>query len=172
MRIGIHCTLTFVEKMSTQEGKAKRRSWGKTKPREEISIINHEKIEETLKAIAEETKHSEVSLERSSSNLTDLQYPELMSNDALVTRLKYIKVPIPVYPDGKPSRERLLHLYKVHVLPRPQRAKWRNRKKKNGGMSQDDQMEVDDWSVKADGNSSTILQRKRYLSASIIQWNL
>ena len=51
----------------------------------------------------------------------DLQQPELLSSEALVRVLAERKVPIPVYPDGKPSRERLVYLFRRHVTPRPQR---------------------------------------------------
>ena len=53
----------------------------------------------------------------------DLQHPDLMNNDSLVKYLRDIKVPIPMYPDGTPSRERLIYLFKKHVTPQPQRSK-------------------------------------------------
>lgn len=152
--------------------KQKRRAWGKTKQREEITIINREKIEETLQQIAEESKKSK-NLEKScegadpSKSTMDLQYPELMSNDALITALKRIKVPIPVYPDGTPSRERLMYLYRSNVLPRPQRNRWRTGKRRNarqGGDNSGAGMEVDRHDADDGWNESsthTTQHRKR-----------
>ena len=152
--------------------KLKRRSWGKTKQREEVTIINREKIEETLQKISEESKKSQAILEESnnaaiskSSTAIDLQYPELMSNDALVAALKRIKVPIPVYPDGTPSRERLMYLYKTNVLPRPQRNRWRTGRRRRNALKGDGSgpMEVDQQDTDAgwDNNADVEQQRKR-----------
>lgn len=67
----------------------------------------------------------------SSSNAQDTQHPELMSNQTLVDRLSEMKVAIPVYPDGQPSRERLLYLFRKHVSPKPQRSGfWRRRRRR------------------------------------------
>lgn len=135
--------------MSAQ--KERRRSWGKTKHRE-VTVINREKIEETLSSIAEEEKKrkliSSVNTARSTGGVEytgggDLQFPELMSDEALVTALKRIKVPIPVYSDGRPSRERLLYLYKTNVMPRPQRKRERRLRGSQGNNQA--VMEVDDW---------------------------
>lgn len=145
----------------------KRRSWGKTTHRE-ITVINREKIEETLKTIAEETKKCQATSDESnrSVGIVDLQYPELMSNDSLITALKRIKVPIPVYSDGKPSRERLLYLYRMNVLPRPQRngrgrartgISWNPDRGDQGGVAMDVEQQ-NDWSV---NGATRELQRKR-----------
>lgn len=140
----------------------KKRAWGKTE-RKEITIINRENIEETLRNMSEEAKKCTVTSEES-TRVMNLQYPELMSDEALVVALKRIKVPIPVYSDGRPSRERLLYLYKTNVLPRPQRSQWKDHKRKRsaGVTSQEStEMEVDhhgDWSI----DGTTVLNRKRY----------
>ena len=149
----------------------KKRSWGKTKLREGVTVIDREKIEETLQIIAEETKKLQSSQERDNSaagtgSKSDLQYPELMSNDALVAALKRIKVPIPVYPDGTPSRERLMYLYKTNVLPRPQRNSWkRGRQRRNvaeGGNVDMTEVDQQDNSAGWDETPGTVeLQRKR-----------
>ena len=166
--------------MAAQKEKKEKRSWGRTKHKE-VTVINQEKIEETLQSLAEEVKQRElassVSYTSSASGApgpagagegVDLQYPELMSDDALAAVLKRIKVPIPVYPDGRPSRERLLYLFKTNVLPRPQRnQRKRKRQLRDSAMvSRGDDggtaMEVDDWSTNgAQTNSSTEIQRKR-----------
>lgn len=156
---------------------AKKRSWGKSRQREEVTIINREKLEETLQTLAEEAKKckttsilSNKATTSTSTGEMDLQYPELMSDESLVTALKRIKVPIPVYPDGRPSRERLLHLYRTNILPRPQRS--RRKRRRVSGVSQDDQgssvmeVEVEDhseWDANSGGSSNnTQLQRKRW----------
>lgn len=162
--------------MSVQ--KVKRRSWGKTRPKEGIAVINRERIEETLKSLDEEAKKPapKATQEGSGQNAgLNLQYPELMSDEDLVSALKRIKVPIPVYSDGRPSRERLLYLYRTNVLPRPQRAKssWRTRQGRRRGVAGSQQensqggtdaMEVDQddhsWSLNG-GNVDRVIQRKR-----------
>lgn len=160
-----NCALRPFHKMSEQ--KERRRSWGRTKHRE-VTVIDQKKIEETLHSFAEEVRKREVVSNEISVESTggiDLQYPELMSNDALISALKRIKVPIPVYPDGSPSRERLLYLFKTNVLPRPQRKQWKQKRRLQGSIvSHDDHggsaMEVDDWC--AGGAQTAELQRKRY----------
>ena len=162
--------------------RVKKRSWGKTKQREEITIINHEKIEETLQKLAEEAKTSQSNEQKdgntvnsgSRSSGVDLQYPELMSNDALIAALKRIKVPIPVYPDGTPSRERLLYLYKTNVMPRPQRNSWTRGRQRRKASKEDavGVMEVDQEDDGAGWNetstSNMIPQRKRCALKGIV----
>jgi hypothetical protein len=149
----------------------RKRSWGCRTKQKEVIIINQEKIEKTLQ-LAAEAKKREVVLKESTIEGTgesDLQYPELMSNDTLIAALKRIQVPIPVYPDGSPSRERLLYLFKTNVMPRPQRSR---RKRLRGSQSNhgvedkgDIAMEVDDWSESGpQSRSKAELQRKRYSS--------
>lgn len=154
-----------------------KRSWGKGRQREEVTIINREKIEETLQTLVEEAKKCKTASNSSNKATTgtrtdemDLQYPELMSDESLVTALKRIKVPIPVYPNGRPSRERLLHLYRTNILPRPQRNR-RKRRRVSGVSQEDDQggsaMEVEveyhsEWDANSSESSNTQLQRKRW----------
>lgn len=113
----------------------------------------------------------------------DLQQPELMSDERLVEALKRIKVPIPVYADGQPSRERLLYLYKTNVWPQPQRERqqWRRRRRRNdnwedGGVGgewgeEGMKMEVndgrDDWSTNRAGGRSVLLKKKWYLLLTV-----
>ena len=154
--------------------KVRKRSWGKSRQREDVTIISREKIEETLQTLAEEAEKCKTTSNSSSRATTstgemDLQYPELMSDESLVTALKRIKVPIPVYPNGRPSRERLLHLYRTNILPRPQRS--HQKRRRVSGVSQDAQggsaMEVEveyhsEWDANGSENSNTQLQRKRW----------
>lgn len=81
----------------------------------------------------------------------DLQQPELLSSEALVRVLSERSVPVPVYPDGRPSRERLVYLFRRHVTPRPQREggarAWRGRGKRR--RRPDEAMEVEDGSRSA-----------------------
>ena len=144
-------------------GISKRRSWGK-RPKEKIAIIDQMEIEEAVK----QTVLSDCSPKIGS---TDLQHPELMTTERLAGFLSGMKVPIPVYPDGKPSRERLIYLFKRHVMPKPQRdtirgpGKWRRRRKRRRS---DDVMDVDllsahgdDWSHSSEGSWGLPLERKR-----------
>lgn len=165
-----------------EQQRSRKRSWGKARHKEDITIINREKIEETLQTIAEEKKKAEVLPPANhktggegggggdQSTGLDLQYPELMSNESLVAALRRIKVPIPVYPDGNPSRERLLYLYKTNVLPRPQRNRSRgSRGQRRGqkveqgeqGVTEMDIDQTDDWAMNSDGSLDLNLQRKR-----------
>lgn len=165
-------TLTFVKMSATAPPKLlKRRSWGKTKHRE-VTVVNQEKIEEALQSLAEEAARKAESPDEATCKETgvDLQYPELMSDGALISALKRIKVPIPVYSDGRPSRERLLYLYKMNVLPRPQRNHWKRKRRQlhvsaasQGNEGGGTAMEVDDWCLngaQGQGNGAE-LQRKR-----------
>ena len=173
--------------------KAKRR-WGKTRNREKITIVDKMEIEETLQKFAEEVKLSEkrheVAPTPKQNHELDLQQPELMSDFALVEALKKIKVPIPVYVDGRPSRERLIYLFRQHVIPRPQRQgrrplRRRYRKlKRSGGQTEtpasckieeagpvamevDGTAESDDyWALNSDGSWVLPLERKRYVHTS------
>ena len=160
MKILCKLVETFINKMAAEGRGRKKRSWGKTR-RREVTIINREEMEETLQTLAEEVRQSKVNSGMDGENTgIHLQYPELMSNETLIKALRQLKVPIPVYPDGHPSRERLLYLYKANVLPRPQRNRWRRRKRL---LSNDSKMEVahsdDDWTVGNDGSS--LPHRKR-----------
>ena len=177
----------------TSAEKAKRR-WGKTRNRDKITIVDRMEIEETLQKFAEEVKsfkeRHEVASTPKQNHELDLQQPELMSDFALVEALKKIKVPIPVYADGRPSRERLLYLYRQHVMPRPQRqggrrpGRRRERKlKRVGGQAETPAsskseevgpvaMEVDGtpesdnfWALDSDGSWVVPLglKRKRYI---------
>ena len=173
-----------------EQTKAKRR-WGKSRHREKITIVDRMEIEETLQKFASEVKerHSVApSPDQEKEETVDLQQPELMTDFALVEALKKIKVPIPVYSDGTPSRERLLYLFRQHVLPRPQRARrgrrLSGRRRERIGRRVDGQaeamascklddpqresMEVDEaegsndhWALRSDGTWKLPLQRKR-----------
>ena len=137
----------------------KKRRWGKARPRVNVTVINKADLEDTLQKLEEEVKERKsrpiVTSQQSSENLKstlftgiDLQQPQLMSNERLIEALRKIKVPIPVYLDGSPSRERLLYLYRTYVLPQPQRSKqqWgrkkrlRGKRRNNGGMVVVDQI--------------------------------
>lgn len=145
-------------------------------------------IEDSLQKFAEEVKsfkdRHEVAATPHNNHQLDLQQPELMSDFSLVEALRKIKVPIPVYADGSPSRERLLYLFRQHVMPRPQRTKHGRRQlrrrmlKRAGGGEESssqscnveeaellDDMEVDatddHWALGEDGSWLFPMQRKR-----------
>jgi len=81
----------------------------------------------------------------------DLQQPELMSNERLVEALAKIKVPIPVYSDGSPSRERLLYLYRTYILPQPQRVRhqWRRKARHREPGTEKREITMGRYSLKA-----------------------
>lgn len=171
--------------MAAATEKTKRR-WGKSRHREKITIVDRMEIEDTLQKFAEEEKSFKDRHEVASTPTNDepdLQQPELMSDFALVEALRKIKVPVPVYADGTPSRERLIYLFRQHVTPRPQRMRQgrrpfrrRDRKLKRlqaasvkSNEAEHVAMEVDGaaelenfWAVKSDGSWVLPLQRKRY----------
>lgn len=139
------------------EKRAKRRAWGKTRHREKVVPMEVEEVGELVRSVASPGK-------------TDLQHPELLTDDRLIEVLAGMRVQIPVYADGKPSRERLIYLFRKHVTPRPQRL--RQRSKRKGGQWWKEVMEVDpdpqqesDWSAEGGGGVDTSpsapLQRKR-----------
>lgn len=116
--------------------KTKKRAWGKTRHRGRKPPSESED-DSTLVPLSEPIKKVKTFEEPDTLIQIDLQHPELMSNDFLVKALGNIKVPIPIYPDGTPSRERLIYLFKKHVTPQPQRARttrskpWRKNSNKN-----------------------------------------
>lgn len=132
----------------------KKRRWGKARTRDSVTVIGNNELEDSLQKLEEERKerkslviatsqeHNDSgSIKSTSFGVLDLQQPQLMSNERLIEALKKINVPIPVYPDGSPSRERLLYLYRTFVLPQPQRNKqqwgrrrFRGKRKNNGEM--------------------------------------
>lgn len=88
---------------------AKRRCWGRTtQQKEKIKIIENMELEVIDEVVSE-------------AGTVDLQQPELMSTENLTRILTERKVPIPVYGNGTASRERLLFLFRKHIVPRPQR---------------------------------------------------
>ena len=166
----------------------KKRSWGRTRPRANVTVINGEEIEETLQGIEEEckkralTSQSEQAKPVSQSVGINLQQPELLNNERLIEALRKVKVPIPVYSDGRPSRERLLFLYRTNVLPKPQRKRqiWKRRCKEqsnyegSGGGSRDGgELEVndgrDDWATNGAGLSAVLTEKKRYTFRAIFR---
>ena len=185
--------LSCAIKMASTE-KSKRR-WGKTRNREKITVVDQMEIEVTLQKFAEEVKsfkerHEEALTSKQDREL-DLLQPELMSDFSLVEELNKIKVPIPVYAGGRPSRERLLYLFRQHVIPRPQRqgrrlVRRRDRKlKRVGGQCESSAsanievagpvaMEVDAindfWALDSDG--SWVLPSSEKTVLMHIQWNL
>ena len=121
--------------------KQKRRSWGKTRQNKDtITTVNQTDIENVVRECKElELARKSAQAERKETEhcLLEAQHPELMHADSLVRALTELKVPIPVYEDGKPSRERLVYLFRKHVTPRPQRSWWRrsgSRKRRRGGQ--------------------------------------
>lgn len=100
-----------------RSGAAKRRSWGKPRPKEKVLCIDHMDV-------AELTRIEKISSDNSRSK--DLLHPELMSNETIVSHLSEMKI---VIPEREPSRERLFYLFRKHVSPKPQRNGFWRRKK-------------------------------------------
>ncbi len=143
------------------EKRVKRRAWGKTRHREKMDPME---VEETL-----DQDKSSLRPGPSKADLIDLQHPELLTNDRLVEVLSGMRVQIPVYSDGEPSRERLIYLFRKHVTPRPQREGLRGRGGGRRRWREQVAMEVDHgrqrWAWSGDGSGGTSqsgpLQRKR-----------
>lgn len=153
---------TILKKMAASEKVAKKRAWGKPRQREKIAIID--RIE--LMEVDEPPKETPNVNPRPKTHEIDLQHPELLGTETMVEILSEMRVLIPVYPDGEPSRERLIYLFRKHVTPRPQRTRERGRGwvRKRRRLGDDSVMEVggsswDDWTGNSDGRP--MLQRKR-----------
>ncbi len=108
----------------TEDGKSRKRAWGKTKHRGKGPPVAETESMECNDASAVKRIKLNDDTSRESSSKIDLQHPELMSNTTLVSLLSEYKVPIPVYADGTPSRERLMYLARKHITPQPQRPRW------------------------------------------------
>ena len=153
--------------MAKQE---KRRSWGRARSKEKIAIVDQMEVDVLVKETGSVDKLTDVTCMATDS--VDFQHPEIMSSESLVAILSQMRVPIPVYEDGKPSRERMIYLFKRHVTPRPQRDTYwrqlgRRRKRRRG---EDIPMEVDDtcsgagdWALNSGGGcAESPVQRKRW----------
>ena len=111
--------------------KVRKRQWGKCRESEKVLILETMDLEipdPIDKGIGGKKKDEEG--DKSSEKGLDLQHPEMLSNQSLTEILTKYRIPIPVYSDGLPSRERLLYLFRTHVQPRPQRSQQMRRKKR------------------------------------------
>ena len=104
----------------------KKRAWGKSKEQDKITIIENMELElpdkpklDDSRTVIDEDRKEVIDEDR--KEVIDLQHPEMLSNERLVKVLSEMKVSIPVYQNGSPSRERLIYLFRKHVIPRPQR---------------------------------------------------
>ncbi len=151
--------------------KQRKRAWGKTKNRGKGPPVV-ETIEGDTDTSREPAKKIKLMSDEETINkqAIDLQYPELMTDSTLVAMLSNMKVPIPVYPDGTPSRERLIYLFKKHVTPQPQRTGgrgrfWKKRSGVNRGYSTSGAAPMNikehDWSG-SNVSIITAISRKRY----------
>ena len=109
----------------TNTSPTKKRSWGRSMQREKINIVENMELEIPDKPMTAGDSKAELA-PISNETSVDLQHPEFLSTAKLVNLLTEHKVPIPVYEDGSTSRDRLLFLFKKHIVPRPQR---KNRQK-------------------------------------------
>ncbi len=149
----------------------KKRSWGRTVQRETINIVGNMEIETQDTLVNIHIKNDAASQEGEST--IDLQHPELLDTDSLVNLLKERRVPIPVYENGSASRERLIFLFRKHVVPRPQRKLsqklpyderiYRTRVEKNQGMEWEGNRGAVDGSCRSwegGGNSEIVLGKR------------
>ncbi len=159
----------------------RKRVWGKTKNRGK-GPPELETVECDMELVGNPIKRIKLSNDGkgSSQHSVDLQHPELMSDSVLVKALSDIKVPIPIYSDGTPSRERLIHLFKKHVTPRPQRTRdegrfWRKQSGLGIAVPMDTSSSNDqDQSGGGGRNDLTVpvIQRKRYIIIIIVYLNV
>ena len=146
----------------------RKRAWGKTKNRgKETSGANL--VDSPTESCGEAVKRIKLSEEPAQQGLSvDLQHPERMDDATLVAVLSNIKVPIPVYSDGAPSRERLIYLFKKHVTPQPQRTFTRSRRLGRrqygaGGNEPHRAMDIDSHDCAETSNTAASTSvRKRY----------
>lgn len=145
-------------------GVAKKRAWGRSRPTTDVltTLLDNTEVEELISTTVRE--------EKSSMHTTiDLQHPELISDDDLIKSLVQMKVPIHNHDSGEPSRERLIHLFKQHVIPRPQRDRHGTaRKRKRTGDSQMDVEASYDW----ENSKLEPESRKRYVACVLLTHKL
>lgn len=155
----------------------RKRAWGKTKNRGKGPPLV-DPLDSDMDTPEEPVKRIKINTfeEPNHHQTIDLQSPELMSDSVLVEVLSTFKVPIPVYSDGTPSRERLIYLFKKHVTPQPQRTRgsgrfWRKRisaQRSSTNRVIPLEMDIDsqqEWSDITDSDASTVNstnKRKRY----------
>ena len=152
----------------------KKRAWGKSKEQDKVTIIENMELELPDKPKLDDSR---TVIDEDRKEVTDLQHPEMLSNERLVKVLSEMKVPIPVYQNGSPSRDRLIYLFRKYVMPRPQRKRRPKIRHKElsdlMSTSESVQLETMEWerseSVKlsclaTEGDSS--LQRKRLVKES------
>ena len=155
------------------EKAVKRRSWGKARSREKIAVIDQMEVDVLMKESSRSADKRATCVDTSD---IDLQHPELMASDTLTAILSQRRVPIPVYEDGKPSRERLIYLFKKHVTPQPQRDSywrrpgrrgWRKRRRTDETPMEVDNTGAGDWVLNSD--EDTPVQRKRWADLYLVR---
>lgn len=159
------------------EKAVKRRSWGKARNREKIAVIDKMEVDVLMKdSNASRSADKRVTCVDTSD--IDLQHPELMASDTMIAILSQRRVPIPVYEDGNPSRERLIYLFKKHVTPQPQRDSywrrpgrgWRKRKRNEETPMEVDNAGTGDWVLNRDEDwAETPVQRKRWVRVNLVR---
>lgn len=150
--------------------KARKREWGKSREKPNVVILEKMDLEVPDRV---DSNLTVTILSTNNLNRTrfDLQHPEMLTCEQLVDILTKHHVPIPVYSDGSPSRERLLYLFRKHILPRPQRLRRENSRQSGEtahtlsiAMAKCQEMELagkEDEVTEEWENTTTHLQRKR-----------
>ena len=124
--------------MEAKAQPSKRRSWGKSKEREKVMIVDQMEIEALTKSPLPATSEKDSPHDVSSS----LLHPHLMSDHQLESILREMKVPILDSAKNESRRDQLLCLFKRHVVPKPQRAECLSEgkgKRKRRGVLHDEQ---------------------------------
>ena len=128
---------TIYDKMADKGGSgiSKKRAWGRKRCKPQLVSIDDLDIE-VLTKVGEVDKKLPYSA-------TDLQNPESMTNNTLIYHLSRMKVD---YHSSRHSREGLLHLFRIHIYPKPQRNKnWRRRGREKTVMEVSDNRTCMDW---------------------------
>ena len=146
---------------------SKKRSWGKSREREKVSIVDQMEIEQLTKTPEAGTSETEAC----SSGTASLQHPHLMSDAQLENILRVMKVPLPSSTNEESRRDQLVGLYKKHVMPRPQRTGVQGKKRRKRGEQQAAdsnrvvEEDVMDWTTSAEerdnGECGQECERKR-----------
>ena len=134
-------------------GVAKKRAWGRSRPTAQgVTLLDNIEVEELINTtVCEEISNMHATV--------DLQHPEMATNDDLVEALVQMKVPIPRYDNGEPSRERLIYLFKTHITPRPQRNRHGAAKKRKCAAD----CQIDPSSCDWESSDLELKSRKRYV---------
>ena len=121
--------------MEVKPQPTKKRSWGKSREREKVVIVDQMEIEAlTKQPVATTNEKNSIPVGSSS-----LLHPNLLSDHQLESILREMKVPLLAPSKEESRRDQLLCLFKRHVVPKPQRAACSSeRKRKRRSLLQEE----------------------------------